>query len=122
MVAPKMPSFEDGEIGENGEDPRDARVKKVLIFKTTGEIISSYDRLESKLFALGWHRYTGELEPMLAFDRERKQYFHPKPGSCFISLPLDFDKLRIIHLYGIVVQTRTAFAIREIPQPRRRGG
>ncbi|EFJ11889.1 hypothetical protein SELMODRAFT_122532 [Selaginella moellendorffii] len=81
--------------------------KKQLVYRATNEVITSFDLLEDKLFALGWERCDSEAE-------ESRQYFRSVNGPYFISLPADFTKLKTTHMYDIVVQSRTAFEVRDV--------
>ncbi|KAH7445494.1 hypothetical protein KP509_01G011600 [Ceratopteris richardii] len=88
--------------------------KKVLVYRATNEVISSYDTLESKLLVLGWERCRSS-DPLV------RQYYRPENGPYLLTLPVMdyFQNLKSVHLYDIVVQSRSAFEVRDIMQAHR---
>lgn len=82
--------------------------RKMLVYRATNEVISSYEALENKLFELGWERCPSR-DPLL------RQYYRRENGPYLLTLPtVEFQSLKPIHLYDIVVQSRTAFEVRDI--------
>ncbi|XP_076896792.1 flowering-promoting factor 1-like protein 3 [Bidens hawaiensis] len=77
---------------------------KVLVHLPTNQVITSYHALEQMLTSIGWERYHND--PSLL-------QFHKRSSIHLISLPKDFNKLRSIHMYDIVVKTRNVFEVRE---------
>ncbi|KAH7285109.1 hypothetical protein KP509_33G013400 [Ceratopteris richardii] len=87
-----------------------APARKLLVYRATDEVISSYEALEAKLFALGWERNTSCSVTVRRYHRTETG-----PFSQLLVLPnLEFRHLKTIHLYNIVVQTRTAFEVRDV--------
>ncbi|KAF3456205.1 hypothetical protein FNV43_RR00855 [Rhamnella rubrinervis] len=83
----------------------DGRRRKVLIHTPTNEVISSYAVLERKLSSLGWERY---------YDDPDLLQFHKRSTVHLISLPKDFNKLKSMHMFDIVVKNRNVFEVRDI--------
>lgn len=81
-----------------------SRKKKVLIHTPTNEVIKSYSDLERKLYALGWERY---------YDDPSLFQFHKQSTVHLISLPREFNKLKPMHMYDIVVKNRNVFEVRD---------
>jgi hypothetical protein len=72
---------------------------KALVHTESGQVVSSYESLESMLAALDWERYYGD-DALLQFH---------KCGSLdTISLPKDFGSA---HMYDIVLKNRDAFRV-----------
>ncbi|MCO5604425.1 hypothetical protein L7F22_058590 [Adiantum nelumboides] len=87
-----------------------APARKLLVYRASDEVISSYDALEAKLFALGWERDTECFVGIRRYHRTESG-----PFSQLLVLPnLEFRHLKTIHLYNIVVQSRTAFEVRDV--------
>ncbi|GLT99135.1 hypothetical protein SLE2022_165990 [Rubroshorea leprosula] len=78
---------------------------KVLVHTPTNEIITSYAVLESKLSPLGWERY---------YDDPDLFQFHKRSTVHLISLPNDFNQLKPMHMYDIVVKNRNMFEVRDM--------
>lgn len=76
--------------------------KKALVYKASGEVVTSYSQLEKFLNELGWERY---------YDDPDLYQFHKKSTIELISLPKDFSKFNSIHMYDIVVKNRDAFQV-----------
>lgn len=106
---PKREALEKGgQYRGSGAAGEWAPPKKMLVYRATNEIISSFEGLEKKLFELGWERCPGR-DPLL------RQYYRPQNGPYLLTLPAtEFHSLKPIHLYDIVVQSRTAFEVRDI--------
>jgi len=81
--------------------------RKVLIYSSTNEVMTSYAALERKLLALGWERYNNNDDPDLL-------QYHKSCSVHLISLPRDFNKFKSIHMYDIVVKNRSAFEVRDM--------
>ncbi|XP_078166438.1 flowering-promoting factor 1-like protein 4 [Carex rostrata] len=104
--------FKDGVvrcIGNNGGDGGDSsgnanNKRKVLVHVPTNETVTSYDMLERKLAPLGWERYLNDPDLL---------QFHQRSSVHLISLPRDFSRLRLVHMYDIVVKTRNVFEVRD---------
>ncbi|XAR54518.1 hypothetical protein NMG60_11029674 [Bertholletia excelsa] len=99
--------FKDGVVRlvENPGDQGSSSRRKVLVHVPSGEVITSYEALESKLSALGWERY---------YDEPDLLQFHKRSTVHLISLPRDFSRFKSMHMYDIVVQTRNVFEVRDI--------
>ncbi|CAL5393224.1 hypothetical protein ACSBR2_013546 [Camellia fascicularis] len=78
--------------------------RKVLVHTPTDEVITSYEVLEEKLTSLGWERY---------YDDPDLLQFHKRSTPHLISLPLDFNRFRSMHMYDIVVKNRNIFEVRD---------
>lgn len=91
---------------ENGADSMDtgSRPRKVLVYVPTDEVMTSYVDLERKLAGLGWERY---------YDDPSLLQFHKRSTVHLISLPMDFRKLKTMHMYDIVVKNRNMFEVRD---------
>ncbi|KAE9601993.1 hypothetical protein Lal_00040991 [Lupinus albus] len=89
---------------EATEGSRQGSRKKVLIHTPSGEVINSYAVLERKLSSLGWERY---------YDDPDLLQFHKRLTVHLISLPTDFNKLKSIHMYDIVVKNKNSFEVRD---------
>ncbi|KAK4791227.1 hypothetical protein SAY86_031640 [Trapa natans] len=89
-----------GEISGSGSR------RKVLVHLPTGEVVSSYSRLERILKGLGWERYY-EGDPDL-------YQFHKRSSIDLISLPMDFNKFNSIYMYDIVVKNPNIFRVRDV--------
>lgn len=104
--------FKDGVvrcIGNNGADGGESsgnasNKRKVLVHVPTNETVTSYDVLERKLAPLGWERYLNDPDLL---------QFHQRSSVHLISLPRDFSRLRLVHMYDIVVKTRNVFEVRD---------
>ncbi|KAJ6889938.1 flowering-promoting factor 1-like protein 3 [Populus alba x Populus x berolinensis] len=79
--------------------------RKVLVHSPSNEVITSYAILERKLYSLGWERY---------YDDPDLLQFHKRSTVHLISLPKDFNKLRSMHMYDIVVKNRNMFEVRDM--------
>jgi hypothetical protein len=78
--------------------------RKVLVHVPTGEVVTSYEVLERRLRELGWERYVDD--PCLLL-------FHQRSTVHLISVPRDFARFRLLHMYDIVVKTRNVFEVRD---------
>ncbi|KAK4744543.1 hypothetical protein SAY87_010855 [Trapa incisa] len=79
--------------------------RKVLIHTPSNEVITSYADLETKLYSLGWERY---------YDDPGLLQFHKRSTVHLISLPKDFQRLKSMHMYDIVVKNRNVFEVRDM--------
>ncbi|KAK1408666.1 hypothetical protein QVD17_40639 [Tagetes erecta] len=79
--------------------------RKVLIHVPTNEVVTSYDVLERILSRFGWERYYNDPELL---------QFHKRSTVHLISLPKDFNKLKSMHMYDIVVKNRNMFEVRDM--------
>ncbi|GJR55045.1 flowering-promoting factor 1-like protein 3 [Tanacetum coccineum] len=79
--------------------------RKVLVHVETNEVVTSYLTLERILSSLGWERY--HEDPDLF-------QFHKRSSVHLISLPRDFNKLKPMHMYDIVVKNRNVFEVRDM--------
>ncbi|KAI4317603.1 hypothetical protein L6164_025461 [Bauhinia variegata] len=96
------PGAESGEgTGRQGSSGR----RKVLVHTPTNEVITSYAVLERKLASLGWERY---------YDDPDLLQFHKRSTVHLISLPKDFNKLKAMHMYDIVVKNKNIFEVRDM--------
>ncbi|KQJ94666.1 flowering-promoting factor 1-like protein 3 [Brachypodium distachyon] len=77
---------------------------KVLVHVPSGEVVLSYDILERRLQELGWERYLND--PCLL-------QFHQRSTVHLISVPRDFSRFKLVHMYDIVVKTRNVFEVRD---------
>ncbi|PAN06042.1 hypothetical protein GQ55_1G205600 [Panicum hallii var. hallii] len=78
--------------------------RKVLVHVPSGEVVTSYEVLERRLRELGWERYVND--PCLLL-------FHQRSTVHLISVPRDFARFRLVHMYDIVVKTRNVFEVRD---------
>ncbi|KAL8201278.1 hypothetical protein R6Q57_012617 [Mikania cordata] len=78
---------------------------KVLIHVPTNEIVTSYYMLERILSSLGWERY---------YDDPDLLQFHKRSTVHLISLPKDFNKLKSMHMFDIVVKNRNMFEVKDM--------
>ncbi|RLN09498.1 hypothetical protein C2845_PM11G03420 [Panicum miliaceum] len=69
--------------------------RKVLVHVPIGEVVTSYEVLEWRLRELGWERYLND------------------PAPPCTSVPRDFARFRLVHMYDIVVKTRNVFEVRD---------
>ncbi|KQJ82005.1 flowering-promoting factor 1-like protein 4 [Brachypodium distachyon] len=100
--------FEDGILrraeSEAPGSSRAARPGKVLVHVPSSEVVTSYDVLERRLGELGWERYLND--PCLL-------QFHQRSTVHLISVPRDFARIKLVHMYDIVVKTRNIFQVRD---------
>ncbi|CAI0626849.1 unnamed protein product [Linum tenue] len=87
------------------ESSSGARARKVLVHVPSNEVITSYAVLERKLSELGWERY---------YDDPELLQFHKRSTVHLISLPRDFNRLKPMHMYDIVVKNRNMFEVRDL--------
>ncbi|AQK42934.1 FPF1-like protein 1 [Zea mays] len=98
--------FEDGIVRRADSDPPSgagaggSRPNKVLVHVPSGEVVTSYDVLERRLRELGWERYL--YDPCLL-------QFHQRSTVHLITVPRDFSRLKLVHMYDVVVKTRNVF-------------
>ncbi|XP_062224724.1 flowering-promoting factor 1-like protein 4 [Phragmites australis] len=105
--------FEDGIVRRADSDPPGgsrggagggSRPNKVLVHVPSGEVVTSYDVLERRLRELGWERYV--YDPCLL-------QFHQRSTVHLITVPRDFARLKLVHMYDVVVKTRNVFEVRD---------
>ncbi|KAM0070451.1 putative flowering-promoting factor 1 [Helianthus debilis subsp. tardiflorus] len=77
---------------------------KVLVHLPTNQVVTSYQALEQMLTSIGWERY---------YDDPSLLQFHKRSTIHLISLPKNFNKLKSMHMYDIVVKTRNVFEVRD---------
>ncbi|XP_044463416.1 flowering-promoting factor 1-like [Mangifera indica] len=84
-----------------------SRGRKVLVYLSTGEVVSSYSSLEKMLNGLGWEKYEGNLDLF---------QFHKHSSVDLISLPRDFCRFNstCIYMYDIVVKNPNIFHVRDM--------
>ncbi|XP_076882293.1 flowering-promoting factor 1-like [Bidens hawaiensis] len=93
-------------VGNHGSDSYQGSTRrKVLIHVPSDEVITSYDVLERILSSFGWERY---------YDDPDLLQFHKRLTTHLISLPKDFNKLKSMHMYDIVVKNRNMFEVRDM--------
>jgi len=85
------------------ENPNSKR--KVLVHSTSNEIITSYAVLEHKLSSLGWERY---------YDDPDLLQFHKRSTLDLISLPVDFNRFKSMHMYDIAIKNNNYFEVRNM--------
>ncbi|KAF0936119.1 hypothetical protein E2562_038805 [Oryza meyeriana var. granulata] len=90
--------------GGSSSSPGDGGRRKVLVHVPSGETVTSYEVLERRLRELGWERYL--TDPCLL-------QFHQRSTVHLISVPRDFSKFKLVHMYDIVVKTRNVFEVRD---------
>ncbi|KAK9671874.1 hypothetical protein RND81_12G060600 [Saponaria officinalis] len=90
---------------ESVETGRTGGQRKVLVHVHTNQVISCYDELERILLGIGWERY---------YDDPDLLQFHKRATVHLISLPKDFRKFKLMHMYDIVVKNRSIFEVRDI--------
>ncbi|KAL8254356.1 hypothetical protein R6Q59_032577 [Mikania micrantha] len=88
-----------------GDSYQGSARRKVLVHVPSNEVVTSYDVLESILSSLGWERY---------YDDPDLLQFHKRLTMHLISLPRDFNKLKSMHMYDIVVKNRNMFEVRDM--------
>ncbi|CAA2985402.1 Hypothetical predicted protein [Olea europaea subsp. europaea] len=86
------------------ENPGECNVRKMLVHVPSNDVVTSYAILERKLLSLGWERY---------YDDPSLLQFHKRSTVHLISLPIDFNKFKSIHMYDIVVKNRNEFEVRD---------
>jgi hypothetical protein len=102
--------FEDGIVRRADSDPPSnsrggaGRPGKVLVHVPSGEVVTSYEVLERRLRELGWEPYL--YDPCLL-------QFHQRSTVHLISVPRDFARLKLVHMYDVVVKTRNVFEVRD---------
>ncbi|KAJ1256172.1 hypothetical protein BS78_K075100 [Paspalum vaginatum] len=102
--------FKDGLVrrvenpGRDEESSGGGGQRKVLVHVPSGEVVMSYEVLERRLRELGWERYVDD--PCLLL-------FHQRSTVHLISVPRDFVRFRLVHMYDIVVKTRNVFEVRD---------
>ncbi|XP_076903309.1 flowering-promoting factor 1-like protein 3 [Bidens hawaiensis] len=79
--------------------------RKVLVHVATNEMVTSYNVLERILSSYGWERY---------YDDPDLLQFHKRSTVHLISLPRDFNKLKSMHMFDIVVKNRNIFEVRDM--------
>ena len=95
----------DEEASSEGKSGGGGR-RKVLVHVPSGEVVTSYEVLERRLRELGWEPYL--YDPCLL-------QFHQRSTVHLISVPRDFARFRLLHMYDIVVKTRNVFEVRDAP-------
>ncbi|KAK3142880.1 hypothetical protein QOZ80_4BG0353140 [Eleusine coracana subsp. coracana] len=104
--------FEGGMVRRADSDPPSnsrggaggSRPGKVLVHVPSGEVVTSYEVLERRLRELGWEQYL--YDPCLL-------QFHQRSTVHLISVPRDFSRLKLVHMYDVVVKTRNVFEVRD---------
>ncbi|KAK1682184.1 hypothetical protein QYE76_043032 [Lolium multiflorum] len=101
--------FEDGIVRRAdseapGRSSGGAPPGKALVHVPSGEVVTSYEILERRLRELGWERYLND--PCLL-------QFHQRSTVHLISVPRDFTRLKLVHMYDVVVKTRNVFEVRD---------
>jgi hypothetical protein len=101
--------FEDGIVRRAdseapGRGGAGGRPGKALVHVPSGEVVTSYEILERRLRDLGWERYLND--PCLL-------QFHQRSTVHLISVPRDFARLKLVHMYDVVVKTRNVFEVRD---------
>ncbi|XP_076943700.1 flowering-promoting factor 1-like [Bidens hawaiensis] len=79
--------------------------RKVLVHVATNEVVTSYNVLERILSSYGWERY---------YDDPDLLQFHKRSTVHLISLPRDFNKLKSMNIFDIVVKNRNIFEVRDM--------
>jgi hypothetical protein len=79
---------------------------KVLVHVPSGEVVTSYEVLERRLRELGWEPYL--YDPCLL-------QFHQRSTVHLITVPRDFARLKLVHMYDVVVKNRNVFEVRDAP-------
>ncbi|CAA2985922.1 flowering-promoting factor 1-like protein 3 [Olea europaea var. sylvestris] len=100
--------FNDGvfRLVENpGESHGSNARRKVLVHVPSNEVITSYSVLGRILSSLGWERY---------YDDPELLQFHKRSTVHLISLPKNFNKIKLMHMYDIVVKNRNEFEVRDV--------
>ncbi|XP_051220475.1 flowering-promoting factor 1-like protein 1 [Lolium perenne] len=77
-------------------------VRKTLLHTPSGEAMCSHEALERKLLDLGWERY---------HDAPELVQYQKRSSVQLISLPKDFNKVKSMHMYDVVVKNRDAFQV-----------
>ncbi|CAH1427565.1 unnamed protein product [Lactuca virosa] len=77
---------------------------KVLVHLPTNQVVTSYEVLERMLTSMGWERYYNDPDLL---------QFHKRTTIHLISLPKDFNKLKSMHMYDIVIKNRNVFEVRD---------
>ncbi|KAL8216508.1 hypothetical protein R6Q57_023345 [Mikania cordata] len=100
--------FKDGVVRllDNANSLEGLGRRKVLVHIASDQIVTSYKVLEEMLLSLGWQRY---------YDDPDLLQFHISSTMHLISLPKDFNRIRSMHLYDIVVKVRpNVFEVRDM--------
>jgi hypothetical protein len=100
--------FKDG-VARLVQNPHMATTspRKILVHCPSNEMMTSFEQLDEKLLGLGWHPYYGDsTTPM-------RQYHLCSCTLDLLTLPPNFDSLRTVHMYDIVVKTRSTFQVRD---------
>ncbi|XP_076889690.1 flowering-promoting factor 1-like protein 3 [Bidens hawaiensis] len=93
-------------VGNPGSDSFQGLARrKVLVHVSSNEVVTSYDVLEGILSSFGWEMY---------YDDPDMLQFHKRLTTHLISLPKDFNKLKSMHMYDIVVKNRNVFEVRDM--------
>ncbi|XP_045790628.1 flowering-promoting factor 1-like protein 1 [Trifolium pratense] len=100
-----MRLVDGSEAMEGGRHGSGGRRYKVLVHTASNEIITSYAVLERKLYSLGWERY---------YDDPDLLQFHKHSTIDLISLPMDFNRFKSMHMYDIVVKNKHSFEVRDM--------
>ena len=85
-----------------GSDQTSTVRRKALLHTPSGEVVSSYEVLESKLTVLGWERY---------YEDPALLQFHKRGSLNLISLPRDFSHFSSVHMYDVVIKNRESFRV-----------
>jgi hypothetical protein len=101
--------FKDG-VARNVPNPfNDAGHRKILVHCPSNEIITSFEQLDEKLLSLGWHPYNNGQRD----DERRRQYHLCACSPDLLTLPATFNGMCTMHMYDIVVKTRSTFQVRD---------
>ncbi|KAG0556551.1 hypothetical protein M758_11G060000 [Ceratodon purpureus] len=81
--------------------------RKILVHRPSNEMMTNFEQLDAKLLGLGWHPYYGDATTPM------RQYHLCSCTSDLLTLPPTFNSLRTVHMYDIVVKTRSTFQVRD---------
>jgi len=84
------------------------RHRKILVHCPSNEIMTSFEQLDEKLLGLGWHPYDDGGN-----TTQWRQYRLCACTPDLLSLPASFNGLGTMHMYDIVVKTRSTFQVRD---------
>lgn len=81
--------------------------RKILVHCPSNEMMTNFEQLDEKLLGLGWHPYYGDKITLM------RQYHLCSCTADLLTLPPNFNSLRPMHMYDIVVKTRSTFQVRD---------
>lgn len=93
--------------GENMEREMHPGKRKVLVYRPTNHIISSYAELEARLAGVGWSRFPHEQQGTIQFHKGHS-------SNLLITLPREFRNLKPMHLLDISMKIRDYFEVRDL--------